>query len=107
MVLRCRWQVALLNEYFTRVVGVVMDNSGVVDKYIGDCIMAEWGVPFPQPEDAVNACRAALGMKRALAELNEDRGAQGKRPIHVGVGICTAEVVLSLLDLTELYQSHS
>ncbi|MGH7272662.1 MAG: adenylate/guanylate cyclase domain-containing protein, partial [Polyangiaceae bacterium] len=85
--------VALLNEYFTEMVGIVMDEGGVVDKYIGDAIMAVFGAPVPKPQDAANAVRAAVRMRRALAALNERLAARGLPPLRTGIGIHTGEVV--------------
>src|SRR5690606_31272779 len=72
--------VALLNEYFTEMVDVVMREDGVVDKYIGDAIMAVFGAPVPKPGAAVSAVRAAIGMREALAALNTKLVARGIRP---------------------------
>jgi adenylate cyclase len=85
--------VALLNEYFTEMVNIVMDEGGVVDKYIGDAIMAVFGAPVPKPEDPVNAVRAAVKMRRRLAELNAHLAARGQTPLRTGIGIHTGEVV--------------
>jgi adenylate cyclase len=85
--------VALLNEYFTEMVSIVMDEGGVVDKYIGDAIMAVFGAPVPTPDDAVNAVRAAVRMRRALRTLNERLAPRKLGPLKTGIGIHTGEVV--------------
>jgi adenylate cyclase len=85
--------VALLNEYFTEMVGIVMQEEGVVDKYIGDAIMAVFGAPVPKKEDPANAVRAAVRMRRALVELNGRLKARGLPSLHTGIGIHTGEVV--------------
>jgi adenylate cyclase len=85
--------VGLLNEYFTEMVGIVMNEDGVVDKYIGDAIMAVFGAPVPKPGDAVNAVRAAVKMRQALRHLNDRLRERGMAPLRTGIGIHTGEVV--------------
>ncbi len=85
--------VALLNEYFTEMVGIVMQEDGVVDKYIGDALMAVFGAPVPKPEDPVNAVRAAVRMRRGLHDLNVGLEARGLPTLRTGIGIHTGLVV--------------
>lgn len=85
--------VRLLNEYFTEMVTIVMEEGGVVDKYIGDAIMAVFGAPVPSPDDAQRAVRAAVRMRAALRKLNERLAREGKTPLQTGIGLHTGEVV--------------
>ncbi|HLK37203.1 MAG TPA: adenylate/guanylate cyclase domain-containing protein [Polyangiaceae bacterium] len=85
--------VGLLNEYFSEMVGIVMQEDGVVDKYIGDAIMAVFGAPVPKAGDAANAVRAAVRMRRALQTLNEGLSLRGLPTLRTGIGIHTGEVV--------------
>ncbi|HEY2367683.1 MAG TPA: adenylate/guanylate cyclase domain-containing protein [Polyangiaceae bacterium] len=85
--------VALLNEYFTEMVDVVIKEDGVVDKYIGDAIMAVFGAPVTKKDDAIHAVRAAIGMREALAKLNVKLKERGMTPLKTGIGVHTGEVV--------------
>lgn len=96
--------VEFLNEYMTRMVHCVNLTGGVVDKYIGDAIMAVWGAPVssgsPQ-EDALNCVRAALMMRHALLEFNQGRGGDRKPIIKIGCGINTGPVVAGQIGSSE------
>ncbi|HVB16149.1 MAG TPA: adenylate/guanylate cyclase domain-containing protein [Stellaceae bacterium] len=85
--------VSMLNEYFSFMEDVVTNRGGMVDKYIGDAIMALFGSPFPTDNDAGNAVRAAIDMFQALQILNARRAAENKAAIRIGVGIGTGNVV--------------
>jgi len=77
----------LLNDYLTPMTHLVMEDGGMLDKYIGDAIMAVYGAPIDQADHAVRACRTALAMQRGLTRLNEDFRARDLPEIAVGVGI--------------------
>lgn len=84
---------SLLNEYFSVITGVIETNGGVVDKYIGDAVMALFGAPVLQPDSPVCAISTALAMHRALAGVNANFMARGLKPITIGIGINTDKVV--------------
>lgn len=79
--------VEMLNEYFGVMVKIINSHGGVVDKFIGDAIMAVWGAPQGSDKDAHNAVRACLEMRKALEELNERRIARDQPPINIGMGL--------------------
>lgn len=85
--------VAMLNEYFTAMVEVIFRNGGLLDKYIGDAIMAVFGAPVTDPYDADNAVRVANEMMLELRSFNERRAKAGHEPIAIGVGVSTGEVL--------------
>ncbi len=85
--------VEFLNEYMTRMVGCVNETNGVVDKFIGDAIMAIWGTPVSYGNDTENALNAALMMRRVLYQYNEERAALKKPLIKIGCGINCGDVV--------------
>lgn len=90
--------VALLNPYLEAMSQVIYKHGGTVDKYEGDAIIAFFGEPVPYKDHAVRALRAAMDMRKSLAELRE-KWAQEGRPsqIEMGVGINSGEVFVGLL----------
>jgi adenylate cyclase len=82
-----------LNVYFSGMVESVMMHDGVVDKFIGDAIMAVFGAPVPRPGDSLNAIKAALDMRRRLAKMNAGFRAGGTPEIRAGIGLHAGEVV--------------
>lgn len=85
--------VKLLNEYFTVMVDCVQRQGGMLDKFIGDAIMAVFGLPLPHEDDEDRAVRAAISMITDLRRWNADRLAAGKKAIDMGVGLNTDNVV--------------
>jgi len=81
--------VDMLNEHMTALTRVVKANHGVLDKYVGDLLMAVFGAPLSRPQDAVDAARCALGLIRERTRLN----VTSKHQIEVGVGVATGQVV--------------
>jgi len=79
--------VEALNRYFEIMVEIIMSHGGVIDKYIGDAIMAFFGAPVKHKEDALQSVYAALEMQDALAEFNREQQASGKPPFLTGIGI--------------------
>jgi adenylate cyclase len=86
--------VELMNEYLTAMTDIIMEHRGLVDKYIGDAVMAFWGAPLDNPDHAGDACRAAAAMLIKLEELNKGWQARGIPHIAIGIGISTGEVVV-------------
>jgi adenylate cyclase len=93
--------VHMLNAYFTEMVDVVLRHGGILDKYIGDAIMAVFGAPLVVPRDADNAVAASIEMTRALDRFNQQRTSCGLEPIEVGIGISTGEVVAGSVGTTK------
>jgi adenylate cyclase len=85
--------VSMLNDYFTVMVDIIFRYGGILDKYIGDAIMAVFGVPFGSDNDADNAVMTAIEMIKGLNEFNKVREREGKDPIRIGIGINTDEIV--------------
>ncbi len=83
----------ILNHYFSRMSAIVEKHGGVVDKYVGDALMALFGAPLAKPDDADRALQTALEMTEALDELNRQWHERGLPAIGVGIGINTDIVV--------------
>ena len=85
--------VSMLNEYFSIMVRIVLQNGGIVDKFIGDAMMAIWGAPSTTGNDAQVALKACLEMRKALGELNALRKSRGEFPIKIGIGLHCGEAI--------------
>ena len=83
----------LLNEYFTQISTKIEENGGVVDKYIGDAVMAIFGAPIQHHDDALRAVKSAFAMCQSLKQLNSDFKQRGIAPLGIGIGINSDRVV--------------
>ncbi|MFA5948654.1 MAG: adenylate/guanylate cyclase domain-containing protein [Hyphomicrobium sp.] len=87
--------IRFINELFTPLSEIILENRGTIDKFMGDAVMAFWNAPVPDPSHAANACRTALAMQARLAEMNRAEAAQAAangvapRPIRIGIGLNT------------------
>jgi class 3 adenylate cyclase len=83
-----------LNRYFSGQVDIIMNRNGIVDKYIGDAIMAFWGAPRKHDDDALQSVLSAVEMIGALGGFNEQQRKLGKPEFHIGIGINFGEVTV-------------
>jgi adenylate cyclase len=86
--------VTLLNRFLTLATETIFELEGILDKFIGDAVMAVFGVPQPRPDDALRAVRAALRLQEKVAALSAERAAQGLSPIGLGIGLSTGEAIV-------------
>ena len=85
--------VAFLNEYFTIMVECINHEGGMLDKFIGDAIMAAFGLPIAHEDDEDRAVRAAIEMIRGCRKYSEERVKRGQKPVSMGIGLNTDMVV--------------
>ncbi len=85
---------SFLNEYLTVMTDIILDRRGLVDKYIGDAIMAFWGAPLKNENHAQDAINTTLSMIDALHRFNEEHEPLGDPPINIGIGLNTGEVTV-------------
>lgn len=93
--------VEMLNEYMTRMVSIVIAHHGIVDKYVGDAIMALWGVPLNHPTDVYDAVKACISMRVELAKLNELRISRGQGALKIGMGLNIGQVIAGNIGSNE------
>ncbi|MCU0615210.1 MAG: adenylate/guanylate cyclase domain-containing protein [Desulfobacterales bacterium] len=86
--------VHLLNEYLTVMTNIVFKYEGLLDKYMGDAIMAVFGAPLDQPDHARRACLTALEMLEELHKLQKKWEAEGRPVLDIGIGINTGDMVV-------------
>lgn len=84
----------LLREYHAIVEMAIFDNSGTLDKYLGDGVMATFGTPQTGPDDAINALRAAEQIMNAMDEFNRERSKNDESEVKVSIGVHYGPVIL-------------
>jgi adenylate cyclase len=89
--------VGLLNDYLSSMTEIILAEAGTVDKFEGDAIMAFWGAPLDQPDQARRACRAALRQQAALIELNRQFSGLELPPLSMRIGLHTGDAIVGNL----------
>jgi adenylate cyclase len=84
--------VEMLNEYFSSMTGSIFAHGGMLDKFIGDAIMALYGAPLDLPDHPIKGCLSALSMLSNLKQLNRKWAREGKAPFRAGIGLTTGMV---------------
>lgn len=93
----------LMNDYFTPMTSLILRSGGVLDKYIGDAIMAFWGAPVPLPQHANIAAQVALDMLRALDRVQQDFKTKKFPPIDIGIGLNTGPMSVGNMGSAERF----
>ena len=93
----------ILHNVLNAVSEEVIKNHGVIDKYIGDCVMAFWGAPLESVKAASDACNAALASLEALERVNADFTARGLGTISMRIGLHTGNAVVGNLGSDRLF----
>ncbi len=93
--------VQILNEYFSDMAPIVFENQGLLDKYMGDGLMALFGVPYPGEDAAVNAVSAAVEMQRRMKAVNQSLKDRGLSEITIGIGINTGTATVGYIGSEE------
>lgn len=85
--------VSVLNEYLTLQTDKVFKWEGLLDKFVGDAVMAVYGIPFPKDDDPYRAVRTAMDIREGVVKLNAIRAKRNQHIVEIGMGINTGEVV--------------
>jgi adenylate cyclase len=93
----------LLNGYLTPMTEIVLAQRGLLDKYIGDAIMAVFGAPLPDPNHAAAACETALRMSEALVGLRVEWRTAGLPELEIGIGINTGPMSVGNMGSAERF----
>jgi adenylate cyclase len=89
--------IEFLNRYYDHLVGVVFRHEGMIDQYLGDRILAVWGVPQPHEDDPLRAVTAAVEMQQMMEAINQQRQKDSLPLLEIGIGVATGTVVAGSL----------
>lgn len=95
--------VAMLREYLTEMTRVVIENKGIIDKFVGDEIMALFGTPLADENHAYNACKTAMIMRERLTQLQAKWEKEGKDVIEIGIGVNSGIAVVGNLGSEQVF----
>jgi adenylate cyclase len=95
---------ALLNRHFDEMVDIIHRHDGLIDKFIGDAVMAFWGAPIDDPKHALNALNAAIEMQRTMEKLRGDLVADGLPAVHMRIGLNSGDAVIGNMGAKEKIQ---
>lgn len=93
----------MLHKVLNTLTEIVIAHAGIVDKYIGDCIMAFWGAPVRTELDQINACTAAIKCLESLREINQEFSEKGLPSIKIKVGIHTGDAIVGNIGSDRLF----
>lgn len=93
----------MLHKVLNSLTEVVITHSGIVDKYIGDCIMAFWGAPLKTESDEINACKAAIKCIESLEKINKEFSEKGMPSIKIRIGIHTGDAIVGNIGSDRLF----
>ncbi|MCW6036989.1 FHA domain-containing protein [Spirulina subsalsa FACHB-351] len=97
--------IEMLNDYFNVMVEeIVFAYEGTLEKYIGDALLAIWGAPYPQENDAQQAVQAAIDMQWAVRRLNREWKKRNRQPIAIHIGLNTGKVAAGNIGSRKLIQ---
>lgn len=95
--------VAMLREYLTEMTKIVIDNKGIIDKFVGDEIMALFGTPIKDENHAYNACKTAMVMRERLNQMQAKWKSEGKDIIEIGIGVNSGLAVVGNLGSEQVF----
>ncbi len=95
--------VALLNEYLSAMSEIVFDNGGIIDKYEGDAIMAEFGMPLKVKDHALRACKTAIQMQEELYKLRTKLEKEGRPGLKARIGVSSGDMIFGNMGSHKIF----
>ena len=95
--------VKVLNRFFSEMTKIIFEHNGLVDKFIGDAIMAVWGCPVKDEAHALNAVLASVGMMKRMETFRAELKAEGYPEIHIRIGLSSGEAIAGNMGSSERF----